>query len=212
MERAVKTTAEPGGGGRLRAIVRLARAPFPYLALLVALHLAVGYRYLTLNADRSDLERRIGASSAALRKPAPDLPGLELTLEQTEARLEELKGSRTRSTLEEDLFQYTLRTAARTGVAVTGGGTRADTVVTRGGQRVRATPFFLIAKGSLEQLRVFLAEMESGSLETLEIQSAAVESDGTGQTLTLSAIIYSHLPYAEAVEPTPTATPAGRRR
>lgn len=212
MERAVEPAAEPVGGGRLRSVMRLARTPFPYIALLVALHLAVGYRYFAHNADRSDFERRIGASSAALRKAAPDLPGLELTLEQTEARLEELKASRARSTLEEDLFQYTLKTATRTGVAVTGGGTRSDAVVIRGGQRVRATPFFMIARGPLEQLQVFLAEMESGSLETLEIQSTAVEADGTGHALTLNAIVYSHLPYEEAGEPTPTATPAGRRR
>lgn len=192
--------------------MKLARTPFPYIALLVALHLVVGYRYVASNAERSDLERRIGTSSAALRRATPDLAGLERSLEQTAARIEELEGHRTRSTLEEDLFQHTLKTAASVGVAVTNGGTRSDTIVVRGGQRVRATPFFLTARGSLEQLRVFLADMESGSMETLELQSATVDSDGTSHTLALSAVIYSHLPYNEAAEPTPTATPAGRRR
>jgi hypothetical protein len=79
-------------------------------------------------------------------------------------------------------------------VTVTSAGTRADTLVTRGDGKVRATPFFVRATGSLEQIESFLAAMERGRVENLEVQSALITEEGGSRALTLAAVIYSHLP------------------
>jgi hypothetical protein len=179
----------------LRArLAHAARSPLMLMAIALAGYAALALMYVRADRAAADLQFRADASRAALRRAPPDPGPLEAKLAEAEARLEAVRSKRVLAIPEEVLVQHTLRAAAETGVAVTSAGTRSDTFVQRGGERVRATPFFVRATGTLEQIEAFLAAMERGQVDTLEVQSALVTEEGAGRALTLSAVIYSHMP------------------
>lgn len=195
--------------------VRLMRNPLALIALILVGYAGMALWYVRADREASDLQFRADTSRAALRRPSPDVTPLALALEEAESDLASLTASRVTSIPEEDLVRQTLQAAAEAGVVVTSAGTRADTFVQKGGEKVRATPFFVRATGTLDQIEAFLAAMELGRVETLELQSALVTEEKGARALTLAAVIYSHLPLDESgassqgkATPTPTTAPA----
>lgn len=180
-----------------RQALDLARGPLPLIVLILFGYLYLAFSYLQANRETADLQFRADASGAALRRPSPDPAPLEAELDAATSRLEALTTSRVTSIPEEDIVKLTLLAAGETGVVVTSAGTRSDSFLQKGGEQVRATPFFVRAIGSLEQIEAFLAAIEFGPVETLEVQSALVTEEGSSRALTLAAVIYSHLPLQE---------------
>lgn len=197
---------------RLERLFRLLRTPLTLVALILVGYLVLAVLYVRENGKVADLQYRADANQAALRRPPPGVSAMESDLVQAQATLESLRTGRVTTIPEEDLVQLTLLAAAQTGVTVTSAGTRSDTFVQKEGEKVRATPFFIRATGNLDQIEAFLAAMEFGRVETLELQSALVTEEKGVHALTLAAVIYSHLPLEDGALPgagkgTPTPAP-----
>ncbi|MBI2964679.1 MAG: hypothetical protein HYY34_00585 [Chloroflexi bacterium] len=201
---------------RFEHVLRLLRTPLTLIALILVGYLVLGVRYVQENRKIADLQYRADANRAALLRPPPEVSAAEADLVEAQATLEALKTGRVTTIPEEELVQLTLLAASQTGVAVTSAGTRSDTFVQKEGEKVRVTPFFIRATGNLDQIQAFLAAMEFGRVETLELQSALVTEEKGIHALTLAAVIYSHLPLDDAAQPgagkgTPTPTPKAQK-
>lgn len=210
-----KSAPEGKAASKRTRILRLVRSPLALVVLILLGYAGMALWYVQTDREATDLQFRADASRAALRRPPPDVALLESELAEAESKLDSLRSGRVTSIPEEDLVQQTLLAAAETGVVVTSAGTRADTFVQKGGERVRATPFFIRATGTMEQIEAFLAAMELGRVENLELQSALITDEARSRALTLAAVIYSHLPLDEAApsgqgKGTPTAVPKAR--
>jgi hypothetical protein len=206
----------PHGARRLDRVLRVLRTPLTLIALILIGYLVLGVRYVQENRKIADLQYRSDANRAALRRPPPEVTASESDLVEAQATLEAMKTGRVTTIPEEDLVQLTLAAAAQTGVTVTSAGTRADAFVQKEGEKVRATPFFIRATGNLDQIQAFLAAMEFGRVETLELQSALVTEEKGVHVLTLAAVIYSHLPLEDAAQPgagkgAPTPAPKAQK-
>ena len=202
-----KKTADKKTPLKLR-LMRALRSPLSLIALVLLGYGLLALSYMQADRKAADLRFKVDGSRAALRRAAPEVDPIELELADAESALAALKSSRVTTIPEEILVQQTLAAAADTGVVVTSAGTRADTFVQKGGEKVRATPFFVRATGTLDQIEAFLAAMELGQVETLELQSALVVAEGASRALTLAAVIYSHLPLEEAATGEASGTPA----
>ncbi|MBI4307133.1 MAG: hypothetical protein HY678_12515 [Chloroflexi bacterium] len=196
---------------RLQRPLHRLYTPFTLVGAIALGYVVLGVLYVQADGKTAELERRAQVNRAALRRPMLDLENLEADLRETEGSIEELKSRRVSSIPEEDLVQQTLSAARQAGITVSSAGTRVETTVDRDGGKVRAPPFFLRATGAIEQIEQFLAAMEKGSVETLEIQSALVTRETNVHVLTLSAVIYSHPPLdAGPAEAKGQATPTSQ--
>ena len=179
---------------RLRPLARRAWHPLAALVILGVAYIALGGVYYASGRGLQESSERAASARRALSRPAPQAGQLTLALRGWELVLVASQSSRVGPIADTELVRRTLDLADTAGVTVIDAGTRPEFVEDIDGLPYRAVPYLVRARGSLSEIEDFLHLAETGLVDTLEVRGAIVTGDGDEYVLTLSCIVYNHLP------------------
>ena len=185
---------------RLRPVSRRAWHPLTALAFLGVIYIVLGGLHVTAGRQLQESSERIASARLALSRPAPQVSQMTLALHGWEFVLVAARSSRVAPLADTELVRRTLHLADSAGVTVIDAGTRSEFVEDINGRQYRAVPYLVKAGGSLPEIEAFLDGIESSLIDTLEIEGALVTGDGNEYTLSLSSVVYSHLPETDSID------------
>jgi len=180
--------------------VRRAWHPVAALAVLGVAYVVLGGFHFTASRHLQESSRRVASARLALSRPAPQVSQMSLALRGWEVVLIAAQSSRVAPLADTELVRRTLDLAGSTGVVLIDAGTRPELVEDIDGGQYRAVPYLVKARGALPEIEAFLHGIESGLIDSLKIEGALVTGDGGEYVLTLSSLVYSHLPEADSID------------
>ncbi len=185
----------------LRKAGAIASRPLVVLGVFALAYAGLGYQYFQTAQRGANLDGQIEARQATIRLPESSSVDVTSELAAWGAAREEAENSRVTALPDSEILARTLEAAEESGVAVHVQGSLPSSPVQINEITYLATPLNLRAQGEADALQLFLARIEKGTFETIELQDAMIGRQTEGYVLTIKAVVYSQ-PAAEAKEVT----------
>jgi hypothetical protein len=154
-------------------------------------YLAIGFQYYNTVTQEGHTDTIIEARRAVLSRPAPDSLKASYEAIAWGAARDAAISVRVPTLPHSELVARTLATADEFGVTVFTEGALPSAPAFLNGTDYIVTPLNIKAIGQFEDLQKFLARLERGTLETLEVKNATLSKDQDGYVMTLLALVYS---------------------
>ncbi|GEM_PF-3365423 len=184
----------PGPIGQVVSLVwAQVKKPIVLIGMFAVVYLAIGFQYYNATTQEGHTDSIIEARQTVLSRPAPDSRKASYEAVAWGAARDAAISVRVPTLPHSELVARTLATADEFGVTVFTEGALPSAPAQLNGTDYIVTPLNIKAIGKFEDLQKFLARLERGTLETLEVKNSTLSKDQDGYVMTLLALVYSEL-------------------